>query len=134
MNDLTPHDRSALECIVTQLTQAWNAADGERFASVFAADGDQVNIMGEQLIGRDEIRERHAKIFKTVFRESTNVLKILSARYAAANVIVARISSTVTIPHGNLQGELQTMGSLVLRSTGSSWEIILFHNTRVAPD
>jgi len=134
MDELTPHDRTALESIVAKLAQAWNAADGKRFASVFAYDGDQVNIMGEQLIGRDQIRERHEKIFKTVFRGSTNVLKIISARYAAANVIVARITSTVAVPNGEFQGELHTIGSLVLRSTGSGWDVILFHNTRVASD
>jgi uncharacterized protein (TIGR02246 family) len=134
MNDLTPRDRTALEAIVAQLAQAWNAGDGKQFASVFAYDGDQINIMGEQLIGRDQIRERHEKIFKTVFRESRNILKVVSARYAGANVILARISSTVAVPHGELQGELHTLGSLVLRNTGSNWEVVLFHNTRVALD
>ncbi len=126
-------DRAALEIIVADLACAWNSADAARFAEQFAFDGEQVNIFGAQLHGRREIEERHAKVFQSVFRESINTLRIVDASLVASDVLLARISSTVDVPHGTLKGELQTIASVVLHRRGARWEIILFHNTRVAP-
>ncbi|MGH7709183.1 MAG: SgcJ/EcaC family oxidoreductase [Vulcanimicrobiaceae bacterium] len=120
-----------MDAIVAGLTEAWNAGDGERFAAVFAEDGEQVNIFGAALVGRAEIRDRHVRIFTTIFRESTNTLHVVRLRYAAADIALARVASIVEVPHGPLQGELRTLVSLVLRRVDVSWEIVLFHNTRV---
>ncbi len=134
MNATPLEERRALEAILEELTQAWNAGDAQRFAAPFAPEAVQVNIFGAQLRGRQEIAERHDRIFKTIFRESINAFEIIDADLAATNVMLARISSAVTVPHGPLQGELRTIASLVLRRTDTRWEILLFHNTRVAAD
>lgn len=123
-----------LQAIIGELAVSWNAGDGQRFASVFAEDAVQINIFGSQLCGRGEIAERHDHIFKTIFRGSTNSLTLIDARELSADVLVARISSVVRAAPA-VRGELQTVGSLVLqRSQTGRWEIVLFHNTRVASD
>jgi uncharacterized protein (TIGR02246 family) len=133
MNAIDAADRLALESIVSELTAAWNAGDAARFAAPFAEKSEQINIFGNLLAGRTEIAERHDRIFGTIFHGSTNVLQIDNARYVAPDVMVARVSSSVEVPHGPLQGTLQTVASVVLRKTSAGWEIVLFHNTRVAP-
>lgn len=132
MNEIAAADRLQIESIVAELADAWNAGDAVRFAAPFAPDAEQVNIFGTRLMGRSEIADRHEIVFDTIFRGSTNVLRILDARYAAAGVALVRIDSTVSIPHGPMQGELHTIASLVLRQASGAWEILLFHNTRVA--
>lgn len=132
MKQISPQDRAALETIVAELAEAWNAGDAARFAACFSPDAEQVNIFGSRLLGREEIAARHDGVFKTIFRESANTLGILDARYAAADVLLVRLCSTVAVPHGPLAGTLQTIASLVLRKDDAGWEIVLFHNTRVA--
>ncbi|HKU67293.1 MAG TPA: SgcJ/EcaC family oxidoreductase [Candidatus Baltobacteraceae bacterium] len=134
MSWISSVDDDALQAIVAELAQAWNAGDAQRFAARFAWDGEQVNIFGAQLHGRREVAQRHDRIFKTIFRGSTNVFEILDARVISADVIVARVSSVVTVPEGPLQGELRTIASMILQRTAAQWEIVLFHNTRNAPD
>ncbi|HET9096682.1 MAG TPA: SgcJ/EcaC family oxidoreductase [Candidatus Baltobacteraceae bacterium] len=134
MRDWDDSDRAALESIADRLAQAWNSGDAGGFAAPFAADAQQVNIFGTRLIGRDEIRDRHAAVFAEMFRESTNVLQILDARRLGPDVLLAQISSAVEVPHGPLRGTLRTIASLVLRRVhGADWEIVLFHNTRQQP-
>lgn len=133
MKEIAAADRAAIDAIVAELAGAWNAGDAKRYAAPFALDAEQVNIFGTRLIGREEIARRHAHVFETIFRESTNVLRVLDARYAGRDVLLVRVDSVVSIPHGPMQGELHTIFSLVLCRTGSSWEIVLFHNTRVTP-
>lgn len=133
MNEIAPWDRSQIDAIVAELADAWNAGDAARFAAPFALDAEQVNIFGARLIGRGEIADRHAHVFETIFRGSTNVLRVLDARYAGADVLLLRLDSVVSIPQGPMQGDLHTIASLVLCRTGPKWEIRLFHNTRIAP-
>jgi uncharacterized protein (TIGR02246 family) len=130
--NLPSADRAALEALVAELAQAWNAGDAARFAAQFAWDAEQVNIFGAQLHGRHGIEVQHDRIFKTVFLGSINALHVADARLVAADVLLARVASSVDVPRGPLQGRLDTMGSLVLLRTGARWEIVLFHNTRVA--
>ena len=133
MNEIASADRAAIDAIVAELAGAWNAGDAARYAAPFARDAEQVNIFGMRLIGREEIARRHAQVFETIFRESTNILHVLDARSAGPDVLLVRVGSVVSIPHGPMQGELHTIASLVLCRTGSNWEIELFHNTRVTP-
>lgn len=131
---MTPSGHPALESILAELAQAWNAGDGVRFAAVFAPGGVQVNIFGTELRGRREIAERHDRIFSTVFRGSTNTLRVIDAQPVAADVLLARVASVVDVPQGPLAGELRTVASLVLRKADGRWEILSFHNTRVVPE
>lgn len=134
MSSLSAADYAQLREILAELADAWNAGDAHRYAAQFSWDGDQVNIFGLQLHGRREIAERHDRVFKTIFRNSINVLEIVDARIVSADVLAARVSSVVAVPQGPLQGDLRTIASLVLRRAGTQWEIVLFHNTRVSPD
>lgn len=132
MNEINPQDRAAVEAIVAELAAAWNAGDARHFAACFSTDAEQVNIFGSRLLGREEIAARHHDVFQTIFRGSANTLAVLDARYAAEDVLLVRLSSTVAVPQGPLSGTLQTIASLVLRKDDGRWHIVLFHNTRVA--
>jgi uncharacterized protein (TIGR02246 family) len=130
--DIAERDRAALSEIIRSMETAWNAGDADGFASPFGQDGDQVNIFGTHLRNRDEIRIRHAQIFQTVFLSSINSLTLQDARYVTADVILGHVRSAVTVPQGPLQGELCTLASLVFRKTAGRWEVVTFHNTRIA--
>ncbi len=133
MNAIAPADQAALDAIVAELTEAWNAGDAARYAAAFSLDGDQVNIFGQHLKDRDEIKARHDRVFKTIFLNSRNSLWLVAARHISPDVIIAHMRSVVDIPRGTLQGKLETLASLVFRKTSTGWELVTFHNTRLAP-
>ncbi len=131
MNKLTEVDRRAVQSVLAEMSEAWKAGDSNRFAATFKADAVQVNIFGAQLIGRQQIQERHDRVFRTVFQRSNNALQLIDARYLAPTVILARVLSSVDVPQGPLQGTLVTVASLLLERADERWELTLFHNTRV---
>ncbi len=130
--NVEPEDLRALENVVAQLALAWNDGDAARFAAVFANSAEQVNIFGAQIHGRPEIEEKHNRIFKTIYQGSANTLRLVSAQAIADGVLLARVSSRVEVPRGPMKGALETIISMLLKRDGGRWEIILFHNTRVA--
>jgi uncharacterized protein (TIGR02246 family) len=125
--------RANLESIVAEMERAWNAGDGAGFAKPFAPDGDQVNIIGEVMKGRDEIAVRHDGIFKTIYAGSRNSMHLVDARSVAADVVLARVHSILDVPAGPRQGRIEAIMSVVFRKTGERWEIVTLHNTRIMP-
>jgi uncharacterized protein (TIGR02246 family) len=134
MQPLTASDRRAIGSIFEQMANAWNAGDAAGFSAHVATDAHLVNIFGTELVGVEQIEERHSRIFETIFKGSKNTLRLINASYVSDGVIVARVSSDLDVPGGPLQGRLQTLASVVLRKSAADWEVVLFHNTRVAQD
>src|SRR5262245_40544104 len=68
--------------VLRRLDDAWNAADGARFAAEFSEDADLINIFGAHYSGRAEIAKRIKSIFETIFKGSTHrSRKLEMARY-----------------------------------------------------
>jgi ketosteroid isomerase-like protein len=60
--------------LVGGLEEAWNSADGARFAQPFAEDADFVNIRGEHLRTRDVIAKGHQAIFNTIYAAASSAI------------------------------------------------------------
>jgi uncharacterized protein (TIGR02246 family) len=133
MDIVTAADRARLESIIAAMEHGWNTGDGARFAEPFALDGDQVNIIGGVMKGRKEIAARHDRIFKTTYLDSRNSLRLIEARYVVADVILARVHSLLSVPHGPRQGQIEALMTLVFRQTNVRWEVVTLHNTRITP-
>ena len=127
--ELTAADRAALESVVLQLEDAWNAMDGAAFAAPFAVDADFVNIRGEYFRGRPAIAGGHAAIFKTIYAGSTNKYIVEGLRLLRPEVALVRVHATLDTPQGPLKGRHSARFSMVLTKENGAWEIVSFHNT-----
>ncbi len=67
---MNSNDERIVSDLVAELEEAWNAADGARFARPFADDADFVNIRGEHLRTREVIAKGHQAIFDTIYAGS----------------------------------------------------------------
>jgi len=114
------------------MEDAWNAGDGERFAKPFALDGDQVNVIGEVLRGREDIAARHDQIFTTVYRGSRIKLELIQLTYVTGDVVLTRVQSALDVPHGPRQGRIATLMTVLFRKTHGRWEIVTLHKTQIA--
>jgi len=117
--------------LVSELEEAWNAADGERFARPFAEDADFVNIRGEHLRTREVIAKGHQAIFNTIYKGSVVRYQVAGVRAIAPVVLLAHVKSTLKAPTGPLAGEHSSLFTVVLVQEQNSWSIAAFHNTLI---
>ena len=117
--------------VASELWQAWNAADGDRYGRPFAEDADFVNIRGDQHRSRTAIARGHQAIFDTIYKGSELRGEVADARSIAPGVIVGHVRHVLKAPSGPLAGEHASIATLVLVEHGGGWKIAAFHNTLV---
>ncbi|SEF38488.1 conserved hypothetical protein [Amycolatopsis pretoriensis] len=103
------------------MASGWAAGDAARFASVFAADVDFVNVQGETLFGRDAVEARHAQLFTATYRATTLSASVISIRKLGHRLSIVLAMSEIA-PFG-----VVTHAQAVVRHGGAP-EIIAFHN------
>ena len=85
---MTPEDQQIVAEIVSELENAWNAADGDAFARPFAEDADFVNIRGEHHRTRGAIAKGHHAILSTIYKGSVVRFQVAAVRAIAPGVIL----------------------------------------------
>lgn len=103
------------------MAAGWAAGDAARFASVFAADVDFVNVRGETLFGRNAVEKSHAELFATAYRATRLSASVNAIRSVSPHVSVVLVTSEIA-PAG-----VVTHAQAVVRHSGAP-EIIAFHN------
>ncbi|MGG5257926.1 SgcJ/EcaC family oxidoreductase [Phycicoccus avicenniae] len=116
--------------LVTRLARAWNAGDGEAFASAYAPDATFVNIRGEHFRGRDVVAAGHAGIFATIYRGSHTTMQVVESRLLTDDTALVVIRSTLRAPTGPLKGTHSSrMTHVLVRHTDGTWLVAASHNT-----
>lgn len=98
---------------------AWNAADADALADLFAEDADFVNVVGVWWTRRRQIRVNHALGFRWMFPASRLVLGQVRVR-ELGDVAVVHAPWTMTgqtAPDGDEAGERTGVLLLVVRRT-----------------
>lgn len=130
--DTTNDLRSPANEFFAHLETAWNAADGGRFGAEFAEVTDFVNIRGEHLHGGTAlIAAGHQGIFDTIYRGSTNTIRVDRVREVAPGCLLVHATSTLDAPTGPLAGRHQAKMSALLVEHDGTWKATAFHNTLI---
>ncbi len=124
----SPADRDAIEMLVLELEQGWNAGSGAQFAGPFAVDADYVVVDGSHRIGRDVIAEDHQALFDGPYRDSRIHSGLQDLRWLRPDVAVAHVRWDLEVP-GGPPGGLSAYNTLVLVREGGVWQIAAFQNT-----
>ena len=117
--------------IVAKLEAGWNAADAVQFAEPFEEDADFVTVLGERVKGRGAIRDGHAAIFATIYKDSVVEYRIAQLRRLGSETAVLHLDSRLEAPVGPLAGTNNACLTLVLVDRDGEWRIAALHNTLV---
>jgi uncharacterized protein (TIGR02246 family) len=123
--------QSSVAQLVAQLQDAWNAGDGAAYAAPFAERAQFVTVQGMRVTGRSAIAAGHDGIFSTIYADSTNTMQLVHTEAVAEGVQLVQTLNTLSVPAGPFAGVRQAVGTLVLRDSGSGWEIVSSQNTLV---
>jgi uncharacterized protein (TIGR02246 family) len=112
---------------------AWNAHDIDALTLLFHEDGTFLNVVGTYAKDREEIRQLHAAIHASLYKDSVIRSEVLDEREVVAGVIVAHVSNEL---EGDARAPGQTTHHLltyVIEQRAGSWKFTAAHNTRIVP-
>jgi uncharacterized protein (TIGR02246 family) len=133
-------DKAAITSLIQSQTDAWRRGDAKAFADPFLPDGSFVNVLGALSYGRDAFQSQHARIFATVYKDSSIRLPIRRIQFVRDDVAVvdidAELSGYTGLPPGlrtEPDGVIRTRLQEVLVKESGRWMIAAFHNVDIKP-
>jgi len=124
--------------IVADQVTAWDAGDGERYASAVAPDVSFTNIFGMVMYGRAAFVARHIEILSTFYKGTTKVQAIRRIRLITSDVAVVDIDNEVrgvkSLPPGlpvPAGGVVKTQLMEVFVRRDGAWQIEAYHNVEL---
>ena len=129
-------DEAAIREVQKRQAEAWNRHDAKAYASLFAQDGDVVNVLGWWWKGRAEIERKLTDAFAYVFKESTLTVTDVNVRFLAPDVAVAHVTWSMVgarTPAG-MPEPRQGIQLQVLQRQAGKWVIASFQNTHSVPE
>jgi uncharacterized protein (TIGR02246 family) len=79
-------DEDAVRQVAEDFAAAWG--DAKAIGELFAVDGDSLGLDGELHSGRDQVENRYAEIFESIYKDTTVALTTTSVRFLQADVAV----------------------------------------------
>jgi uncharacterized protein (TIGR02246 family) len=80
---LSAGDESTIRALVQRMMHGFNSRNADEFSAPFTEDADCVIRNDQHLKGRSAIRQRHAEIFNSVYRDSQSESTIEQIRLLA---------------------------------------------------
>ena len=114
------------------MASAWNAHDSDAYAALFHQDGTFVNVNGSYEKSREEIRQLHAAIHASFYKDSVLRAQVLDARELAPGVIVAHVSNELEGDARSPGQTVRTLATYVIEQRAGLWKFTAAHNTRIA--
>ena len=124
-----------ITAIIKKQQDAWNRADAAGLSSDCHEEMTFTPILGQTYFGRAAFEERHQTIFATIFKDSSLDMAISRIHFPTPDVAVVDIHAVLgnfrALPPGVMaqkDGMLHTCLLEVLVRSGSSWQVMAYHN------
>lgn len=132
---------AAVRALLSRQAEAWNEHDARAWCAPFTEDAEFVNILGMLLRGRPEIEQRHAELFRGIFKRSRVVVTTRKVRALGATSALAETEYELRdydrLPPGirptDADGTLRTRLKYVLTLAPDGWRIVSAQNTAILP-
>lgn len=120
---------NAVRKLYTELLDAWNRRDADRFADLFAEDGLSIGFDGSQASGPAEIGNHLRPIFRD-HPTAAYVAKVLAVRPIGAQAVwLHSIVGMVPPGRDELNPQTNAIQTMLAELTETGWRIVVFQNT-----
>lgn len=124
------------EAVVSEWEDAWNRADADALADLFAEDAEFVNVVGLWWHDRANIRDAHTFGFTHIFPSSRITMDEPRTRLIGADAAVVQarwhLTGQVT-PAGEPAGDRRGIFTFVLERRTGGWIAVAAQNTDIEP-
>ncbi|MGC3023461.1 MULTISPECIES: YybH family protein [unclassified Brevibacterium] len=124
------------EDVVTGWEDAWNRADADDLADLFAEDAEFVNVVGLWWHDRANIRDAHAFGFAHIFPNSRISMDEPRTRLVGTDAAVVQAGWHLTgqvTPAGEPAGDRRGVFTFVLERSKDGWIAVTAQNTDIEP-
>jgi len=132
------NDANSIRELEKRQEEAWNAHDARRYAHLFAADADTVNVLGWWWKGRDELERKLAAGFSFVFAHSVLHVDEVVVRFLTDDIAIVHVRWSMTgalSPDGSGKNvPLKGIQTQTVHKSGAGWQIAAFQNTHSVPE
>jgi uncharacterized protein (TIGR02246 family) len=135
-----PDAEATIRSIVADQAAAWDAGDGDAYASRVAADVSFTNLFGMVMYGKPAFATRHKEILASFYKGTTKHHAIRRIRFVTPDVAIVDIDNQVrgvtampgalAVPSGGVM-KTQLMEVFVRRDGG--WWVEAYHNVDLKP-
>jgi uncharacterized protein (TIGR02246 family) len=135
-----PDAEATIRSIVADQAAAWDAGDGDAYASRVAADVSFTNLFGMVMYGKPAFTTRHKEILASFYKGTTKHHAIRRIRFVTPDVAIVDIDNQVrgvtampgalAVPSGGVM-KTQLMEVFVRRDGG--WWVEAYHNVDLKP-
>jgi len=133
-----PSDEAAIQQLASRWQDAWNSKDANALTDLLAEDVDFVTVLGPKgwLKGRAQFREAHARMFTTLFTDSTWASNETHVKFIQPDLAIARVLWSTTgdkvrhVKHGTPRTGIFTW---VIQRRDRQWLVIASQNTESMP-
>lgn len=108
---------------------AWDAGDAEAFGSLFTADASYVIVLGDVLLGRDEIQRAHRDVFKKWQAGTKMRIRTLRVTELSADVVVLLTVGGI----GRAEIEIDKFQTFTVVRRSDRWLVAAYQNTEMSP-
>ncbi len=131
--------RAAIERIIAEQDEAWNAGDAAAFAANVRADVVFTNVVGMFSVGKAPFEAQHERIFATFYKGSTLRQTVVHVAFVRPDVAIVDSLTEVrgfsALPPGAeaVDGALRTRLEQVMVRDEAGWKVASFHNVPINP-
>jgi uncharacterized protein (TIGR02246 family) len=133
-----PSEEAAIKQLASRWQSAWNARDADGLTALLSEDVDFVTVLGPNgwLKGRAQFKAVHAKMFTTLFTDSTWTNSDVHVKFVQPDLAIARILWSTTgdkvrhLKHGTPRSGIFTW---VVQKNHGQWLVIASQNTESMP-
>lgn len=116
--------------VVSELTEAWEQKDAERWASHFAEDADWVVWFGQSFSGRSTVAGVMNFIWNDFYADTHALIEVNKVRFIEDTIAVVHLNFSIVDAKGAIPPRPTTVPVMVMQNIGGKWEIVTFQSTR----
>lgn len=141
-NEANKDDVIAIQEIINTAIMGWNSGDAETCSKYIAEDCSFTNIIGAYDKGYKIFLNKHTKILKGVYLNTTMEQKIVNLQFIRPDVAivdtlirVSGVAKPIPLPgvYVNDNGFLHTRLCQVMVKDTIGWKVVAYHNVDVKP-